>query len=89
MPGAISGLRITTGAQNEAMRALANKFGAKLTFHHGESTGSIDLAQHNRPSRSRCRPRMWSRSNAARAIANFNRVYWRMVLRMYGWSRAA
>ena len=29
-------LRITTGAQNEAMRTLANKFGAKLTFHHGE-----------------------------------------------------
>ena len=25
-------LRITTGAQNEAMRALANKFGAHLTF---------------------------------------------------------
>src|SRR4051795_11751958 len=31
-------LRITTGAQNEAMRALANKFGARLTFSHGEST---------------------------------------------------
>ena len=36
-------LRITTGAQNEAMRALANKFGAQLTFRHGESTGTIDL----------------------------------------------
>src|SRR6202790_411391 len=36
-------LRITTGAQNEAMRALAHKFGAHLTFRHGESTGSIDL----------------------------------------------
>src|SRR6516164_11017678 len=36
-------LRITTGAQNEAMRALAQKFGARLTFCHGESTGSIDL----------------------------------------------
>ena len=32
-------LRITTGAQNEAMRTLANKFGAHLTFQHGESTG--------------------------------------------------
>ena len=29
-------LRITTGAQNEAMRALANKFGAHLTFRYGE-----------------------------------------------------
>ena len=37
-------LRITTGAQNEAMRALANKFGAHLTFRHGESTGIIDLS---------------------------------------------
>src|SRR3982751_1469291 len=36
-------LRITTGAHNQAMRALAHKFGAHLTFRHGESTGSIDL----------------------------------------------
>ncbi len=28
---------------DQAMRALANKFGAHLTFRHGESTGSIDL----------------------------------------------
>src|SRR6478672_2164015 len=37
-------LRITTGASNEAMRALANKFGAHLTFSQGESSGVIDLA---------------------------------------------
>ena len=36
-------LRITTGAQNDAMRALARKFGARLTFRHGESTGNIDI----------------------------------------------
>src|SRR3954447_8848781 len=42
-------LRITTGAENEAMRALASKFGAHLTFRHGESTGNIDLAQENQP----------------------------------------
>ena len=42
-------LRITTGAQNQAMRALANKFGAHLTFRHGESTGSIDLKQQSQP----------------------------------------
>ncbi len=29
-------LRITTGTQNDAMRALARKFGANLTFRHGE-----------------------------------------------------
>src|SRR5262249_16901148 len=30
-------LRVTTGAQNHAMRALAAKFGANLVFRHGES----------------------------------------------------
>ena len=42
-------LRITTGAGNEAMKALANKFGAHLTFSHGESTGIIDLTQQPQP----------------------------------------
>src|SRR5215475_6244786 len=42
-------LRITTGAQNDAMRALATKFGAQLTFRHGESTGSIDLTEQAQP----------------------------------------
>jgi GNAT superfamily N-acetyltransferase len=86
-------LRITTGAQNEPMRALANKFGAKLTFHHGESTGSIDLVQHKRPTPVPA-PVPVPAANvapleAARAIANFNRAYWRMVMQMYGWNRAA
>jgi len=36
-------LRITTGYGNEAMRALAHKFGAHLTFRQGKSTGTIDL----------------------------------------------
>src|SRR5580698_2472882 len=40
-------LRITTGAENHAMRGLASKFGAHLTFRHGESTGSIDLKPRN------------------------------------------
>src|SRR5712672_2014844 len=44
-----SSLRITTDAQNEAMRALAHKFGAHLTFRHGESTGNIDLTPQNQP----------------------------------------
>jgi GNAT superfamily N-acetyltransferase len=42
-------LRITTGAQNHAMRALASKFGAHLTFRQGESTGNIDLKQRPQP----------------------------------------
>jgi hypothetical protein len=60
------------------MRALANKFGAHLTFRHGESTGSIDLkAKQNPQPNSRRRDRMATPIDAARAIANFNRAYWR------------
>ena len=80
-------LRITTGAQNDAMRALAQKFGAHLTFRHGESTGTIDLGQQRQPELAA--DALASTVEAARAIANFNRAYWRMVLRMYGWKRAA
>jgi GNAT superfamily N-acetyltransferase len=80
-------LRITTGAQNDAMRALAQKFGAHLTFRHGESTGTIDLGKQNQPALAS--PAMAGTIEAARAIANFNRAYWRMLLRMYGWRRPA
>jgi L-amino acid N-acyltransferase YncA len=80
-------LRITTGAQNSAMRALANKFGANLVFRHGESTGVIDLTKQDQTELSTS----WvdSTLNAGRTVANFNRAYWRMLLRMSGWSRAA
>lgn len=90
-------LRITTGAQNQAMRALANKFGAHLTFRHGESTGSIDLKPQSQPesaSPESARPE-FSRlavatpADAARAMVKFNRAYWKLVLRMYGWGRTA
>ncbi len=80
-------LRITTGAQNQAMRALANKFGAHLTFRHGESTGSIDLKQHPQPELARYAIAM--AAEAARAIVGFNRAYWKLFLRMYGWGRTA
>jgi GNAT superfamily N-acetyltransferase len=80
-------LRITTGAGNEAMKALANKFGAHLTFSHGESTGIIDLTQHGQPELASAAP--LGPIDAARAIANFNRAYWGMLFRMYGWRRAA
>jgi GNAT superfamily N-acetyltransferase len=76
-------LRITTGAQNDAMRALANKFGAHLTFRHGESTGSIDLTQRT-PSEP-ARLATATPFDAARAMVNFNRAYWKFLLRMYGW----
>lgn len=80
-------LRITTGAQNGAMRALANKFGAHLTFRHGESTGSIDLKPQaqGEPARLAIATPFY----AARAMVNFNREYWKFLLRMYGWGRTA
>ncbi len=80
-------LRITTGAQNQAMRALAHKFGANLTFRHGESTGSIDLEPQAQPQAARAA--IATPADAARAMVNVNRAYWKMLLRMYGWGRAA
>ena len=96
-------LRITTGAQNEAMRALANKFGAHLTFRHGESIGTIDLKQQpqleperqgERPGvRPNARPRgtmpMVTPLDAARTMMSFYRAYWRLLFRMYGWEQIA
>ncbi|MBR0692888.1 GNAT family N-acetyltransferase [Bradyrhizobium lablabi] len=81
-------LRITTGAQNDAMRALASKFGAHLTFRHGESTGSIDLTKYSqREPASAMLP--VSPIEAARTIVSMNRAYWRMLIQMSGWGRAA
>jgi GNAT superfamily N-acetyltransferase len=74
-------LRITTGAQNEAMRALAHKFGAHLSFRQGESTGSIDLVQQSQPQFAM--PAFAATIGTMRAIANLNRAYWKLVSRMY------
>ena len=73
-------LRITTGAQNDAMRALANKFGAKLSFRHGESTGNIDLTQTPLPGA--VQPKT-SALDIARAVSDYNRAYWGLWFRMY------
>lgn len=80
-------LRITTGAQNDAMRALANKFGAHLAFRQGESTGSIDLTEQ--PQLEPARLAIATSLDATRAMVNFNRAYWKFLLGMYGWGRAA
>ena len=80
-------LRITTGAQNQAMRALARKFGANLTFRHGETTGTIDLKQPPQPQLAK--PVIATPLDAARAMASFNRACWKFVLRLYGWGRTA
>src|SRR6202165_1099882 len=80
-------LRITTGAQNQAMRALANKFGAHLTFRHGESTGTIDLKPP--PQLELAKLAIATPADAARAMISFNRAYWKLLMRMYGWGRTA
>ena len=69
------------------MRALANKFGAQLSFRQRQINGTIDLTKQDD---AELVP-TWADStlNAARTVANFNRAYWRMLLRMYGWGRAA
>jgi GNAT superfamily N-acetyltransferase len=80
-------LRITTGAQNQAMRALANKFGAQLTFRHGESTGTIDLKPQ--PQLEVARLAIATPADAARAMMQVNRAYWKLLLGMVGLGRAA
>lgn len=78
-------LRITTGAQNDAMRALAHKFGANLTFRHGESTGSIDLRKPTPEADSGVATPV----DALRAWMGMNRAWWTAVMKMYGPSGAA
>src|ERR1700733_8463792 len=80
-------LRITTGYSNEAMRALAHKCGANLTFRQGESTGSIELKQKDQTEVAK--PAGATPIDAARAIVKFNRTWWAILLGMYGWRRAA
>lgn len=71
-------LRITTGAQNDAMRALARKFGARLTFRHGESTGNIDI-----PPLPEAPPKT-SVLEVARAMSDYNRACWRLWFSVVG-----
>jgi GNAT superfamily N-acetyltransferase len=79
-------LRITTGAENHAMRALANKFGAHLAFRHGESTGTIDLT---RTPEAELADLAAAPFTASRAILSFNRTCWKLLSSMYGNDRAA
>jgi GNAT superfamily N-acetyltransferase len=75
-------LRVTTGAQNDAMRALARKFDTKLTFRHGELSGSIDLADA-RLSKMEV-PALKISRELAQAMMGFNQAFWNPLLRMYG-----
>jgi GNAT superfamily N-acetyltransferase len=80
-------LRITTSAQNRAMRTLANKFGADLTFRQGESTGKIDLKQDLQAQFTTFV--IGLQSDAARAMLSLNRSCWDLTLRIYGLGRTA
>jgi GNAT superfamily N-acetyltransferase len=70
-------LRVTTGAQNQAMRALASKFGAHLVFRHGESTGTIEVQPL--PQAELAKLAIDTPLAAARAVINFNRACWKML----------
>jgi GNAT superfamily N-acetyltransferase len=78
-------LRVTTGAENHAMRALASKFGAHLEFRHGESTGTIDLTRTPEAELADLAAAPFS---AGRALLSFNSTWWNLVSSMYG-NRAA
>ncbi|QQO12042.1 GNAT family N-acetyltransferase [Bradyrhizobium diazoefficiens] len=78
-------LRITTGAENHAMRALARKFGAHLEFHHGESTGTIDLTKTTEAELADLAAAPFK---AGRALISFNSACWKIISSMYG-NRAA
>jgi GNAT superfamily N-acetyltransferase len=80
-------LRVTTGAQNQPMRALASKFGAHLVFRQGESTGTIEVDQL--PQDELARFAIDAPLNAARAVMHFHRACWKLFRGMYGPRRAA
>jgi GNAT superfamily N-acetyltransferase len=89
-------LRITTGSDNDAMRALARKFGAKLTFRQGESTGLIDLEPETVKVAAKEAPlapamaAAWTAPlDVAQAPMRFNRACWTSMMRLYGLDRSA
>lgn len=75
-------LRVTTGAQNDAMRALARKFGTSLSFSHGELSGSIDLSDAKLSKMEV--PQLKVSRDLARAMIGFNQAFWNPLLQMYG-----
>jgi GNAT superfamily N-acetyltransferase len=80
-------LRITTGAQNHAMRALAGKFGAHLTFRHGESTGTIEVPEQSQEKLTRLA--IVAPVAATRAALLFNQACWSLLSSLYRPRQAA
>jgi hypothetical protein len=69
------------------MRALASKFGARLVFARGESTGTIDVSP--RPYAEFAKIAIDTPLAAARAMMNFNQACWKLFSKVYGSGRAA
>jgi GNAT superfamily N-acetyltransferase len=80
-------IRVTTGAQNHAMRVLASKFGAHLVFRHGESTGTIEVKQQSQTELAKLA--VDAPLAAARALLTLQRACWKLFSRMYGMGGAA
>lgn len=90
-------LRVTTGSDNDAMRGLARKFGARLSFYQGESTGLIDLKDEAvevaavEAAAAPLAPFMagaWAAPlRVAQASWQFNRACWDSMMRAYGFGR--
>ena len=78
-------IRVTTGADNHAMRALAKNFGANLQFRHGESTGTIDLGKTTEAEFAELATAPFT---AGRALLSFNSTWLKLFSSMYG-NRAA
>jgi GNAT superfamily N-acetyltransferase len=74
-------LRVSTGGQNHAMRALAAKFGAHLVFRHGESTGVIEIKPQSQGELVRLA--IDAPLAAARAALNLHRACWKLFSKMY------
>jgi GNAT superfamily N-acetyltransferase len=75
-------IRVTTSGQNQAMRALASKFGAHLVFRHGESTGTIDIKPS--PQAEITKLAVDAPLAAARAALNLQRACWKLISRING-----
>jgi len=73
-------LRITTSADNYAMRALARKFGVHLTFENGEPSGTVDLI---RTPAAKLAELAAAPFIASSALLSFNQTCWKLFSRIY------
>lgn len=75
-------LRVTTGTDNDAMRKLALKFGAKLSYKRGEVDGVIDIKRLTMPDATGKAFDM--QAEFARMTIDVNRAFWTNVMKMSG-----